>query len=389
MFYRGSSFEILCQKLCNVLTRKNSVIAYTVTKLIMGGRIWRKQGLMLQSQSGVRMLSKLLDNVCFNMLILVIVVLILGGFELFEGTKLIQTKPVLPQTVGTWTGPASPRIVTPENIFDYMDGAGELYLGYRFDHIEVYEYKAQNQPDILVELYFMKTSDDAFGLLSLDWGGEAVNLNPATREEKLAHDSSWPQALYGEGLLRLWSDHIYARVMATQETPESRKAVLALGGSITKGRKNPPPPELMGKLPDSFEPDWALRRDRVSYFRSHLVLNSLYYLGHENMLELDLESEGVAAPYEKNDSPGGSVRFQFLYVNYADAGQAKKALAHFHRVYLPEHSFHEKFDKSQKVVNVFPIEDGWLGYRLNQKTLAFVFECPDQETVRTILEQIE
>jgi len=323
------------------------------------------------------------------MLILVIVVLILGGFELFEGMKLTQSRPILPKTVGMWTGPDSPQIVTADNIFDYMDGAGELYLGYRFDHIEVYEYRAQYQPEILVELYFMKTSDDAFGLLSLDWGGEPVELDPASQKENGDRGSNWPYALYGEGLLRLWSDDIYARVMASQETSESREAVLELSRSITKDRKNPSPPELMGRLPDSFEPNWELRRDRASYFRSHLVLNSLYYLGHENMLELDLTTEGVAAPYEKKDSSGGSARFQFLYVNYAESVEAKEALSHFHRVYLPEHSFPEQSDDSQKVVNIFPIEDGWLGYRLKENTLAFVFECPDQETVRTILKQIE
>jgi len=323
------------------------------------------------------------------MLILVIVVLILGGFELFEGSKLMQSKPILPKKVGKWTGPDSPQIVTSENIFDYMDGAGELYLAYCFDHIEVSEYRAQNQPEILVELYFMKTSDDAFGLLSLDWGGESVKLNPAYRVESGIDDSNWPAALYGEGLLRLWSDDIYARVMATQETSESKEAVLALGRSITKGRKNPSPPELMGRLPDSFEPNWKLRSDRASYFRSHMVLNSLYYLGHENMLELDLTAKAVTAPYEKKDSSEDLQRIQFLLLEYAEPERIKNALSRFHRVYLPEHSFPEQSDDSQKVVNIFPIEDGWLGYRLKENTLAFVFECPDQETVRTILKKIE
>ncbi len=343
---------------------------------------------MLQSQGGAGMLGKLFDKICFNTLIPVIVVLILGGFELFEGHKLKQSKPILPETVGGWTGPDSPQIVTAVNIFDYMDGAGELYLGYKFDFLEVYEYRAPNQPEILVELYFMKTSDDAFGLLSLDWGGEPMKPNPAAKEEYTSDGSQWPRALYGEGLLRLWSDNIYARVMATRETSESKKAVLTIGRLITKDRKNPFPPELMDRLPASFEPNWILRRDRISFFRSHLVLNSLYYLGHENMLELDLTSEGVTAPYEKKDPMENLQRFQLLLLDYADPKQAENALLHFHRVYLPEHAFPKHSDFSQKIVNVFPVEDGWIGYRLKDKTLAFVFECPNQETVRIVLEQI-
>jgi len=118
-----------------------------------------------------------------------------------SGGKMKETKPALPKTIELWTRQDLPRLVNAENIFDYMDGAGELYLGYRFDHLEAYEYEAKSQENILVELYFMETSDDAFGLLSLDWGGEPVALNPFQEEKAASISSSWPRALYGEGLL--------------------------------------------------------------------------------------------------------------------------------------------------------------------------------------------
>ncbi len=38
----------------------------------------------------------------------------------------------LPKTVEVWKRPDSPKVVDASNIFQYMDGAGELYLGYRF-----------------------------------------------------------------------------------------------------------------------------------------------------------------------------------------------------------------------------------------------------------------
>ena len=69
---------------------------------------------------------------------------------------------VLPRTAGVWTRPASPRRVDETSIFSCMDGGGELYLGYRFDHLDVYEYTAPARDPILVELYWMATSDDAF-----------------------------------------------------------------------------------------------------------------------------------------------------------------------------------------------------------------------------------
>lgn len=83
----------------------------------------------------------------------------------------------LPKTIGVWNRPDSPQAITSQNIFKYMNGAGELYLGYRFRYLEVFDYTSAHQDNILVELYFMETSDDAFGLLSLDWGGEPVSFS--------------------------------------------------------------------------------------------------------------------------------------------------------------------------------------------------------------------
>jgi len=44
----------------------------------------------------------------------------------------------LPTTVGVWSAPAQPRVITGETIFDYMNGAGEMYLAYRFQRLDVY-----------------------------------------------------------------------------------------------------------------------------------------------------------------------------------------------------------------------------------------------------------
>ena len=299
----------------------------------------------------------------------------------------MESKPLLPKTVGIWTRPESPKTITPKNIFDYMDGAGELYLAYRFDHLDSYTYQSEIQKEILVELYYMKTSDDAFGLLSIDWGGEAINLNVPTPAPLVADKNPWPRALYGEGLLRIWSDNIYARVMATQETPESKKAVLELGRAIFRGRANPPAPELIKILPSVLLKNWKLRKDRAGYLRSHLVLNSLYYLGHENMLDLNHTTAAVTAPYEMQVQSQSRSRIQFLLVKYTHPDQAQNALAHFHQAYLPDFPFEAPLKNTKSYTNTFPIEDGWLGYRLYRDTLSLIFECPNKETAQAIINQ--
>jgi len=73
-----------------------------------------------------------------------------------------------PRAVGAWTRAAEPRVVSPADVFTYMDGAGELYLAYGLVRLEVYEYTSPTEPPITAEIYALRSSDDAYGLLSLE-----------------------------------------------------------------------------------------------------------------------------------------------------------------------------------------------------------------------------
>jgi len=298
-------------------------------------------------------------------------------------------KPNLPKTVGVWNRAESPRIIGSNNIFKYMNGAGELYLGYRFRHLEVFNYTSADQGNILVELYFMESPDDAFGLLSLDWGGEPVSFDGAPAAISNQYFTAPSRALYGGGLLRLWSDYIYARIMTERETPASKEAVLAIGKAIAGGNQHPPEPALVKLLPLEIDDVWKLRVDRLSFFRSHLVLNSIYYLSSENILDLDLSTEAVIAPYEHIPVAGDPKRCQFLLVQYENSERAHQTLSRFHDVYLPEYKKKIAADTTADSPSLFKLEDGWLAYKLLGKHIAIVFECPDPESARAILQKNE
>ena len=298
-------------------------------------------------------------------------------------------KLTLPKTVGLWTRPDAPRIIHSKNIFNYMNGAGELYLAYRFDYLEVYDFTADNRNNILVELYFMKTSDDAFGLLTLDWGGDPVSVDGPPAAISNDHFTAPARALYGGGLLRLWSGNIYARVMVERETPESKEAVLVLGKAILANTQSPPEPKLVKKLPLKIDSAWKLRSDRLSFFRSHLVLNSIYYLSHENILDLDLSTEAVIVPYENLSNPGDPKSVQLLIGQHENLSSARQALNHFHDAYLPEYKKNITADSATSSPSPFKLEDGWLAYQLLGNYIAIVFECPNEESAKAIIEKIK
>ena len=285
----------------------------------------------------------------------------------------------LPQSVGNWSLSGPAKRVEPKAIFDYMDGAGELYLGYRFKSLDVYEYKSSSQDEILVELYWMDTSDDAWGLLSGDWGGEVVDLDSISGHAA----KSEVRALYGAGLLRICSGDLYSRVLAYQETDASKQAVLALGRAIVAGRAQSKAPRLTQVLPRTIGPRFTLRTDSIVFLRSHLVLNSVYFLSQDNLLDLGLGCDLAAAAYRLKAEPSSAKAVRVLLVRYTDENAARKALNHFQKVYLSGKSI-APGDRGKVA-----IEDGWLGFLLSGRGLGLVFEAPDEASLELFLQNAQ
>jgi len=56
------------------------------------------------------------------------------------------------------------------------------------------------------EIVYLARKGDAFGLLSLDWSGEAIELGERHQSADTAVE--YPRALCGAGLLYLWADRL-------------------------------------------------------------------------------------------------------------------------------------------------------------------------------------
>jgi hypothetical protein len=303
-----------------------------------------------------------------------------------ESNPVTRLSLKLPQSVGVWSQTGAPQLVGPQDIFNYMDGGGELYLGFRFNHLEVQHYASPNQGEILVELYWMNSSDDAYGLLSGDWGGEAMDLVSSTPGTSSPAAAGGPRALYGSGLLRLWSGNLFARVMADHETSASKSAVQSLGQAIVAGRAAPPIPELIQALPSRVGTRFFLRPNHVAFLRSPLVLNSVYFLSSDNLLELGPDCEMATTTYGPNGaapaSKGKPVRL--MLTRYKDDAAAEKALQHFRQTYLPD-----KLKGPGKSIagdeGAVAIEDGWMGFARSGRGLVLVFEAPDEDSAKLFL----
>ncbi len=290
---------------------------------------------------------------------------------------------LLPRMVHGWYCSEKVQMIDSNNIFDYMDGAGELYLGYRFKILTVCEYLSNDNNNILVEIYEMDTSDDAFGLLSLDWSGESVFLNKYSRFDSTMTPCT--RALYGRGLLRLVSGKYYVRIMATRETVEARNAVIQIGKAIYMDSSIEP--EIIQLMPSLEKLGLNLNSDKIAFFRSHMVLNSFFYLSHQNILNLDHSVSAVSATYSSRIKNTQSKPTQILIIEYTTHQKAGEAFNHFSKVFLPENQIILNANDTE-YQNYFLLEEDWLACRLDNKFLSLIFNIPNKLLAEQILSQI-
>ncbi len=219
---------------------------------------------------------------------------------------------LLPDKIGSWTT-RTDTVYTAENLYDYIDGGAELYISYGFREVMSRVYSAGNQPDIIVDIFDMNTSSDAYGVFMYS-GGET---------ERLVGQGTQ----HNEGSMLFWMDHYFVSIMAYPETPGSKEALLSLGKTIASNiGKEGEPPAILRYLPEE-----GLSESSIRYFHHYAWLNSYYYIAGDNILLIDDNSRAVLAKY--GDPAHRTI---LLIVEYPDAERASAAAGEFAGQYLPE-----------------------------------------------------
>ena len=142
-----------------------------------------------------------------------------------------------PATAEGWKWDGKEEIFQSRAIFDYIDGAGEVYLAYNFKNLIVRQFEKPGYPHIIAELYDMGSSNDAYGIFSLERQDEEAGVGQGSE--------------FGGGLLRFWKGKFFVSVYADGEGPEAGKTVLSLGRAIANAIPlTGQAPKLISALPD-------------------------------------------------------------------------------------------------------------------------------------------
>jgi hypothetical protein len=247
----------------------------------------------------------------------VIIVLMFTVAEMAKGEEKgkMNLEISLPSQVGSWKWDGKEMKYTSKTLFSYIDGAAELYLAYGFQNLTVRRFEKSNQPPIILELYEMASSEDAYGVFSFEHQDEAVGIGQGSE--------------FGGGLLRFWKGKYFVSIYAEGEGAEVESGMLKMGRAAASsipavGLE----PKLVGFIPGK---DLGLVDKSLRYLRSHVLLNQRFFIAHQNILNLSRKTEAVLAQYLQDKQ-----KTQLLLIRYPDSKEAADAYRSFMKVYLPD-----------------------------------------------------
>ena len=271
----------------------------------------------------------------------------------FAVEKIIET---VPKEISGWKVEGQDEFYNRETLYEYIDGGAELYLTYDFQNVFARRYLKQNAPEIVLEIYDMNSSKDAYGIFSSERQDEEVGIG---------QDSE-----YGGGLLRFWKKKYFVSILAIGDERTAKPAIFELSKKVSAAIPT------TGERPDilKYLPQGNLIQNKVRFFHTHTILNRQYYLSNENILNLDRQTDCVFAPYQIESN-----KSYLLLIRYLNQTQAKKANKSFLANYLPE----------AQSAGFVKLENGkWTAAKNASQFLMIVFEAPEKEWASELLSKV-
>jgi hypothetical protein len=263
----------------------------------------------------------------------------------------------LPKQILGWSAEPNDRLFDDETIFDYIDGAGEVYRAYNMRRCLSRRYTTPKGPAIVLDIFDMQSSEDAFGVFTHDLDGEPVDVGQG--------------GLYRAGWLSFWKERFFVSISMEEESAAAESAVRELAEEVASRipRKGPKPQILLSLPQDGLQPR------TIRYLHHHILLNYHFYLADENILNLGPDTKAALAEYKR-----GKENARSLLVQYSERGKAEKAHERFLKTYLPEAS---------ATGPVLLENNKWSAAALRGKLLVIILEADSQELAESLLKEVK
>ncbi len=199
-----------------------------------------------------------------------------------------------PQLPG-WTLSGDVQTFSPRTLFEYIDGAADLYLTYEFRELNVAEYVNQKKGSLTVEVYKHNTPVNAFGIYSQERLSTSNFLNIGT------------QGYSENDVLNFLAGSYYVKVTGYKFGPEDRAGLPALGRKLAESLGE------AGTLPGmiSLFPEQGKIKNSEKFV-------AVKFLGHGFL------HSGYTTEYEI-----GPQKFQLFIIEGVDRGDCEKMLQEY------------------------------------------------------------
>ena len=277
----------------------------------------------------------------------------------FCAGSIPMTEPLQwPHEIKGWAWDGERALYDRKSLYDYIDGAAEVYLAYHFERAEVRRYVREGRPSLVAELYGMTKTEDAFGLFMLERQDPEAGIGQGSE--------------FGGGMLRFWKGRYFASLFAEGEGGDAEEALLALGrslaASITETGQPPDVLRYLSAVPGGRDPA------RLCFVRSHILLNRCFFISHENILGLGLDVEALLVRL-----PGEKDAVRVLLLRYPSKPRAASALKRFADAYMPE----------ARENGVVKTEDGrWTSAERHRQFVMIVFGATSQAEASSLTSAI-
>ncbi|MBI3123507.1 MAG: hypothetical protein HYZ10_03805 [Ignavibacteriales bacterium] len=258
----------------------------------------------------------------------------------------------LPDSINGWKKLGEDRLFNDQNLYDYIDGAAELYISFGFTKVFNRIYSAGEGKEIIVDIFYMNTPQDAFGAFSFSVG-------------KVGNDFG-TQSQTAQGAIVFWKNNFVVSIVENPASEEAKKTSLTIAKLIDESI-----PEK-GSFPEvlKYLPSENLDVQSVRYFRHYVWFNTYTYISGENILNINQNTHGVLAKY------GDKEKLILMIIKYPDEREALAALEKFNRAYY-------KTLKPKPVVK--PKEGKFSGSRVVKNFFVGVFGGKAERDVKALI----
>jgi hypothetical protein len=220
---------------------------------------------------------------------LLLVLSCLLGSTLFPGASTGEGKTlVFPEMTG-WRLDGKPQVFSPRTLYEYINGAADLYLTYEFQDLNMAEYKGEGKAAVTVEVYRHGSPTQAFGIYSQERLANAKFLDIGA------------QAYQEPNVLNFIAGPYYVKINGYSTGTEDERIMLAFGRKmegILGGKSSLP------KILSSF-PREGMKKNTEKFVSKN-------FLGYSYL------HSGYTADYEIGDK-----KFKIFVVEGKDAGDCR------------------------------------------------------------------